>query len=74
MSVERELENHEVRIGTLEDDMSMLTDELKALNHTIAQLNNVLEQGKGGWRVMLAMGAFAGFVGASFDKIVHFFK
>jgi len=65
---DRELENHEVRISRMETDIEALAASIEKLTTTMLLLNNTLEQGKGGWKVMLAVGTIVGFVASLFAK------
>ena len=65
MSNERELGEHEARIGGLEGDMKELRSDVK-------QILAEMHKAKGGWRTLMLVGGMAGAVGALVGKFLPF--
>lgn len=45
--------------GRLEQEVKQLTDKMEKVEEQLAQIVGILEQAKGGWRTMMAVGGFA---------------
>lgn len=67
---ERELENHEVRLTMLEKDIVDLGKKIDELNKNMVSLTLVLEQGKGGWKVIAALGTIVAFLATVLSRVL----
>jgi hypothetical protein len=74
MNAERELENHNVRIETLERRVDSFDAHIVELNKNLSRLNNALEQSKGGWKVMLILGSIIVALATIIHRILDYFK
>lgn len=58
--------------GALEAEVRHLREKVDAQGATLSELRDLLVQARGGWKVVLAVGAIAGALGASAAKILTF--
>lgn len=60
---ERELGEHSARLNAIEDD-------LKDIKSHLREIASVLSEAKGGWKTLIAVGGFAGALGAGATKLI----
>ena len=59
-------------IGRHDADIENLKTEMKAVREDLDDIKKILEQTRGGWKVLLAVAATAGTVGAALSKLIGF--
>jgi prefoldin subunit 5 len=70
----RELATHASDIAHLQSDMDKMAADIDEIKKMLTSINTMLAEAKGGWRVLLAVGGFAGFVGAGLMQVVHWWN
>lgn len=66
----RELATHASDIKHLQDDMDSMVADIAAIRKSLEDINTKLASAEGGWKVLIAIGSFAGSV---IGAVVGFF-
>lgn len=74
MTNERELEQLQNAVKRLTELVSEMKLDVAQIRQAQNSLKTALDQAKGGWFVLLAVGAVATTIGANFRAIVDFIK
>lgn len=61
-------------IGRHEASIQSLQREVHAMRAELQSVRQILEQARGGWKLMVATGSIAGAIGAGFAKFVALLK
>lgn len=70
----RELATHAADIEHLQRDMDKLVASVAEMQKTLSGIEKTLSEAKGGWKVLLAVGGFAGVVGAGLMQLLHWWN
>ena len=70
----RELATHASDIAHLQSDMDKMAADIDEIKKMLTSINSTLAEAKGGWKVLLAVGGFAGVVGAGLMQVVHWWN
>lgn len=65
--IERDIGRHDEAINTLKN-------EVAALRADIAEVKEILASARGGWKTLVAVGSFAGAIGAAIVKGIGMLK
>ena len=60
----REYGKLEAQVQRIIKDVDELKDEIKELKESIQAMRDLMEQSKGGWRVLVFLGGIAGTIGS----------
>lgn len=71
--IQRDLGRHDAQIENLEKDILDMRKDLTKLMEKIDNMNLILEQAKGGWKVLMMVGGLSAVLGGIATKILAFF-
>lgn len=71
--IQRDLGRHDAQIENLERDISEIKRDLEHMMGKIDNMNLILEQAKGGWKVLMIVGGISAVLGGIVTKILAFF-
>lgn len=60
--------------GRMEAQVEQLTKDVHALTQTMKEMNDFMQQSKGGWKTIALLGGIAGTIGAAISWIVTHVK
>jgi archaellum component FlaC len=70
--IQRDLGRHDAQIENLEKDILDMRKDLNRLMEKIDNMNLILEQAKGGWKVLMMVGGLSAVIGGVIVKVVAF--
>lgn len=70
----RELATHAADIEHLQRDMDKLVASVAEMQKTLSGIDKTLSEAKGGWKMLLAVGGFAGVIGAGIMQLIHWWN
>lgn len=70
----RELATHAADIEHLQRDMDKLVASVAEMQKTLSGIDKTLSEAKGGWKMLLAVGGFAGVIGAGLMQLLHWWN
>ena len=70
----RELATHAADIEHLQRDMDKLVASVAEMQKTLSDIDKTLSEAKGGWKMLLAVGGFAGVIGAGVMQLIHWWN
>ena len=70
----RELATHAADIEHLQRDMDKLVASVAEMQKTLSGIDKTLSEAKGGWKMLLAVGGFAGVIGAGIMQLLHWWN
>jgi len=70
----RELATHASDIAHLQSDMDKMAADINDIKKMLADIDKTLSEAKGGWKMLLAVGGFAGVVGAGLMQVLHWWN
>ena len=71
-AIQRDLGRHDAQIENLEKDILDMRKEINRLMEKIDNMNLILEQAKGGWKVLMMVGGLSAVIGGVIVKVVAF--
>lgn len=71
--VQRDLGRHDAQIETLQAQVSGLHTDMKSVIEQLQHINATLSEARGGWRMLVAVGALASAVTAGMLKVIGWF-
>ena len=66
----RDLGKHDAQIESLQENVRLLHEDMKAITAQLASIQATLSEAKGGWRTLMWVGGAGAAVGVSFYKLV----
>lgn len=70
----RELATHAADIEHLQRDMDKLVASVAEMQKMLSGIDKTLSEAKGGWKMLLAVGGFAGVIGAGLMQLIHWWN
>lgn len=70
--IQRDLGRHDAQIENLEKDILDMRKDLTKLMEKIDNMNLILEQAKGGWKVLMMVGGLSAVLGGIVTKVLAF--
>lgn len=70
--IQRDLGRHDAQIENLEKDILDMRKDLTKLMEKIDNMNLILEQAKGGWKVLMMVGGMSAVLGGIVTKVLAF--
>lgn len=70
----QELGRLSAEVEGLRRDENRLVEGLSSIEKRLGHIEKTLDEAKGGWRMLLAVGSIAGTVGAGLSSAYHWFK
>jgi hypothetical protein len=78
MSIEQDVGLLQGEVKGLTSDMEEVKENLKTLTASVNSLNltvqDMISQGKGGWKIIVGMATLASAVGGIVGTVIHYFK
>lgn len=70
----RDIGRLEEAVSTLKAEAAAMRNDLADMRSDLAEIKTILAQAKGGWRTLIAVGTFAGGIGAALVKAYTMLK
>ncbi len=72
ISTARELATHAADIEHLQRDMDKLAADMDEIKRSIAAINTMLSEARGGWRMLMLISGASGTLGAALTQFGHY--
>jgi len=70
----RDIGRHDAQIEALQAQVDRLHTDMTTVLAELRTINATLSEAKGGWKMLLAVGGFAGVVGAGLMQVLHWWN